>query len=49
VLKLFWWGKADGKRSLERPERRWIILRDEGMDWIDLPEGRDRWRVINFW
>jgi hypothetical protein len=47
-------GNAGGKRPLGRPRRRWvdnsrIALRDvgwDGMDWIDLDEGRDHWRAL---
>jgi hypothetical protein len=46
--------KPEGKRSLGRPRRRWvdnikIDLREVGwddMDWIDLAQDRDQWRVL---
>jgi hypothetical protein len=44
--------KHEGKRPLERPRRRWIILKrivrnwDGGTDWIDLAENRDRWWAL---
>jgi hypothetical protein len=46
-------GKTKGKRSLGRPRHRWedninsVLLEVmwEGIDWIDLAENRDRWRV----
>jgi hypothetical protein len=46
-------GKPDGKRPLGRPRRRWVddIKMDlgevgwDGRDWIDLTQGRDRWRA----
>ena len=47
-------GKPEGKKSLGRPGRRWEgnIKMDlkkvvwEGMDWIYLVQGRDRWQVF---
>ena len=47
-------GKADGKRPLGRPRRRWVDnirmnLQEEGcgcMDWIGLAQDRDRWRTL---
>jgi hypothetical protein len=44
----------EGKRSLGRPRRRWVDnikmdLREigwDGMDWIDLAQGRDQWRAL---
>jgi hypothetical protein len=46
-------GKAEGRRPLERPSRRWEdnIIMDLravgwGTDWIELSQGRDRWRSI---
>jgi hypothetical protein len=47
-------GKPEGKRSLGRPRRRWddntkAELQEvgcEGMDWIELAEGRHRWRAL---
>jgi hypothetical protein len=47
-------GKLEGKRSLGRPRRRWVDnikmdLREIGwgrMDWIDLAQDRDQWRVL---
>jgi hypothetical protein len=46
--------KAEGKRSLERPRRRWedgirMDLRETGwgsVEWIQLAQDRDRWRVL---
>jgi hypothetical protein len=47
-------GKAEGKRPLGKPRRRWvdnikIDLREigwDGMDWIDLAQDRDQWRAL---
>jgi hypothetical protein len=47
-------GKPEGKRPLGRPRRRWednitVDLREigwDGMDWIDLAQDRDQWRVL---
>jgi hypothetical protein len=47
-------GNPEGKRPLGRPRRRLVDnikmdLRDIGwddMDWIDLAQGRDQWRVL---
>jgi len=46
--------KPEGKRPLGRPRRRWednikMDLEEVGcggMDWIDLAQGRDRWRGL---
>jgi hypothetical protein len=55
-------GKPEGKRTLGRPRRRWednikMDLQEvgcRGVDWIELAQGRDRWRalvnaVMNLW
>jgi hypothetical protein len=49
-------GKAEGKRRLRRPRRRWVdnvklylIVREigcDGVDWIDLAQDRDQWRAL---
>jgi hypothetical protein len=46
----FWWGNQD---HLEDPGvdgrviSRWIFRKwDEGMDWIDLAEDREKWRAL---
>ena len=46
--------KPEGKRSLVRPRRRWkdnikMDLQEVGcgsMDWIELAQGRVRWRAL---
>jgi hypothetical protein len=46
--------KPEGKRPLGRPRHRWkdnikLDLQDvgcEGMDWIDVTQDRERWRVL---
>jgi hypothetical protein len=45
---------AEGKRPLGRPRHRWednikMYLQEVGcggMDWIDVAQGRDRWRAL---
>ena len=47
-------GKPEGKRPLGRPRFRWednikMDLQEvgcEGMDWIELAQDKDRWRVL---
>jgi hypothetical protein len=47
-------GKPEGRRSLERPRRRWIDnnkmdlleMRVSVVDWIGLAQDRYRWRAI---
>jgi hypothetical protein len=47
-------GKPEGKKPLERPRHRWkngnkMDLREinwAGMEWIQLAQGRDRWRAV---
>jgi hypothetical protein len=47
-------GKLEGKRPFERPRRRWEnwIRMDlweigcEGVEWIHLAYGTDRWRAV---
>ena len=47
-------GKLEGQRPLGRPGHRWEDnikidleeLRCGGMEWIDLAQDRDRWRVL---
>jgi hypothetical protein len=37
-------GKAEGKRALGKPRRRWVGWGD--VDWIGLAQDRDRWRAL---
>ena len=47
-------GKPEGRRPLGRPRRSWedsikMDLQEVGrggMDWIELPRGRNRWRAL---
>jgi hypothetical protein len=46
-------GRSEGKRPLGKPRRRWednieMDLQEVawGMDWIDLVQNRDGWRVL---
>jgi hypothetical protein len=47
-------GKPEGKRPLGRPRCRWVDnikmnLREigwDGVDWIDMTQNMDQWRVI---
>jgi hypothetical protein len=47
-------GKPEGTRPLERPRHRWVdntkmYLREMGwgdMNWINLAQDRDQWRVL---
>ena len=47
-------GKSEGKRPVGRPRRRWednikMDLQEvgrEGMDWNELVQDRNRWRVL---
>jgi hypothetical protein len=47
-------GKPEGMRPLEGPRRRWVdniktdlrVIELGGMDWSDLAQVRDQWRVI---
>ena len=53
VYRVLVW-KPEGKRPLGMPRHRWENnvkvdfqeVRCGGMDWIDLAQGRDRWRVL---
>jgi hypothetical protein len=54
VMHIGFLGKPEEKRPLGRPRRRWVdnIKMDfrelgwDGMDWINLAQDRDQWRVI---
>jgi hypothetical protein len=35
-------GKPEGKRSLDRPRRRWLEIGWKGVDWMHLAEIRDQ-------
>jgi hypothetical protein len=40
-------GKPEGKRPLGIPRRRWVNnVKMDGMDWLDLAEDWDQWRVL---
>jgi hypothetical protein len=46
-------GKPEGQRPLGRPKLRWVnnikidlrVIGWDGLDWIDLAQDRDQWRV----
>jgi hypothetical protein len=46
-------GNPEGRRPLGRRRRRWVDnikmdlreIKEDGMDWIDLTQDRDRWRA----
>jgi hypothetical protein len=48
-------GRPEGRRPLGKPRLRWednieMDLQEvgwEGLDWIDMAQDRDRWRVVN--
>ena len=50
----FYWGEPEGRTLLRRLRHRWednikMDLREVGwqdIDWIDLAQGRDRWRAF---
>ena len=50
----FWWGEPKGKSPLGRPWRRWednikMDLQEEGckgVDWIQLAQDMDGWRLL---
>ena len=50
VSTRFWWGNLRERDQLEDPGLDWrIILRWQwfgGMVWINLAQGRDRWRAL---
>jgi hypothetical protein len=47
-------GKPEGKTPLGRPRRRWMYnikinrreIEWDGVDWIDMVQGRDHWRAL---
>jgi hypothetical protein len=45
-------GRPEGRRPVGRPRLRWIISKwmfkkwDGVMDWIELAQGRDKWRAL---
>jgi hypothetical protein len=44
-------GNPEGKRPLERPRRRWVLMDLieigwSGMDWIELAQDRNQWRAV---
>jgi len=48
----FWWGNLRERHNLKDPGidgriiLKWIFRKwDGGMDWIDLAQNKDRWRV----
>jgi hypothetical protein len=52
VYTEFWW-EPEGMRPLGRPRPRWennIMDQQEmgcrGLDWIELAQDRDRWRLL---
>jgi hypothetical protein len=53
VYRVFVW-KPEGRRPLGRPRFRWedkirVDLQEvgyEGINWIELAHGRDRWRAL---
>jgi hypothetical protein len=43
--------KPEGKRQLGRPRSRWedyikMAIREEGWEWIHLPQDTDQWQLI---
>jgi len=49
----FWWGNLRNRDHLEntgidgRIIFKWIFKKwDEGVDWIELPQDRDRWQAL---
>jgi hypothetical protein len=49
-------GNPEGKRQMGRPRRSWVdnIRMDlgeigwDGVDWIDVTQGRDQWRAPSY-
>jgi hypothetical protein len=50
----YWWESQKEKRPLGRPRHRWVDnikmdLREigwDGVDWIEVAQGRNQWRVL---
>jgi hypothetical protein len=41
--------RPEGKTPLARPRRKWEDIKmdlQEGLEWIDLAENRDKWRAV---